>query len=82
MATITVKYSCEECGAKDEEVIVPARMNKESNVVEYVERVVMREVARQHILRHLLCESKKVQSPMIPIDQNDPDGWVGKPKAN
>ncbi len=77
MKELTVLFSCEKCGLQDVECKVRARA-KEEDVAQWFEGVVIAAIARKHTTLSLLCEAKKITYIKIPIDHNDPDGWVGK----
>jgi len=74
---ITVLFSCDACGLVDEECQVRARREDE-DVVFYVKNVIASAVAVKHASKSLLCEAKEMKNLKIPIDKDDPDGWIGK----
>jgi hypothetical protein len=43
-----------------------------------MEDVVAGAIMRKHLVLSLLCEATSLQDLKVPIDQNDPDAWIGK----
>lgn len=69
---ITVLYSCAMCGAKDRPVQCDAR-DKSQNVVEWLERVAMDAVGRDHFDRHCSASTCDLKIP----SPKDAD-WIGQ----
>jgi hypothetical protein len=65
--TITVKYSCHQCGLHRAEVEVRLRKPNE-DVAEWVEMIVGWDVKVDHSMRSPLCSAVSVQDLMIPIE--------------
>jgi hypothetical protein len=71
--TITVLYTCAQCGALKREVKVPAREDHE-DVVHWVREVVGRAVGADHATRN--CSATTMDHVMIPAPK-DAD-WIGQ----
>lgn len=69
---ITVLYSCAMCGAKDRPVQCDAR-EAAQNVVDWVERVAMEAVGRDHFARNCLAKTCDLKIP-APADSD----WIGQ----
>lgn len=69
---LTCFYSCALCGAKDRPVQVDAR-ESEQNVVDWVERVVMEAVGRDHYSRDCASPTCDLKIP-APEDAD----WIGQ----
>lgn len=75
---ITVKYTCEACGLKDRDVIVPEREGDE-DVVHYVRDVIGACVGEDHARTSPQCQAKTITNLKIPIDTTTPNARVGSP---
>lgn len=80
MKTIGIKYSCAICKTVDREVQVPARLSPDEDVVKWMEETALRRIGQDHFTRMPGCWAKELKNIKIPIDKDDPDHWVGKPK--
>ena len=65
MATITCKYSCAVCGLTDVAVEVQGR-KKLQEVTEWVEKVMIVALARDHARRRPWCQPKTLTQVKIP----------------
>jgi hypothetical protein len=74
---ISVRFSCDGCGLKDEIVQVPARKSEE-NVVAWMHASVATAYTFHHSVVSPHCTSKNMSNLKIPIDTADPDAWIGK----
>lgn len=75
---LTVLFSCRECGLKDARAKVPARESSSVSVVWWMKEVCLPAVVAAHALLSPVCFPKELHDLKIPLDENDPDGWVGK----
>ena len=66
---ITVLYSCESCGLKDREVIVPER-DPDDDVVKYVREIIMECVGADHSTTSPSCRATHLANLKIPYDPN------------
>ena len=76
--SITLKYSCHECGLYKIELSVPER--EEEDVLTWMENTVGIQIKNDHSSRSPQCKSESIQDLMIPI----PEGTqkVGGPVAH
>lgn len=74
---ITIKFTCDECGVKDEKVEVTAR-EESDNVIEWVESVVISAITFRHAIISPNCKATELTNLKIPMDDKDPTTWVGK----
>lgn len=74
---ITIKFSCEECGIKDEAVEVAARQENE-DLVKWVGSSVISAITFRHSMISPECKAQEITDLKIPIDDKDDHGWVGK----
>lgn len=72
---IVIMYSCVLCAVRDQSLSVPARMDPNSLVKEWVESTVTR-VHADHLLRHPNCIAKELTDLKVPMDGAS---WVGGP---
>lgn len=75
---ITVLFSCDSCGLVDATARVPARESPDDNVVDWFKGVLIPNVAEMHAILSPVCNAPSVQNVKVPIDERDPDGWIGK----
>ncbi len=73
---ITVKYTCDACGIKDRDVIVPDRGTFD-DVVVYVRDVIGGCIGDDHKLTSPNCRAKTITNLKIPIKPNDPNAGIG-----
>ncbi len=73
--TLTVLYSCDQCGLKDQLVQVPERAEKD-NVGAWFENTVIPCLSRDHQAHSPNCHPRTLQDIKIPIAEN---GGIGKP---
>lgn len=73
---IIVKYSCEQCGLKHRDVIVPER-DPADDALKYVRDIVGDCVAADHAMVSPHCRATHIQELMIPIDPSNPNAPVG-----
>lgn len=73
---ITVLFSCRSCGLVDVPCRVRARREEEP-LMEWFDRVLLRDTQICHLGRSLLCEADNLQNLKIPIEDT-PDFWLGK----
>ena len=71
---ITVKYSCAECGVRKRECRVPARDPK-MIVTDWLEKIVIAEIARDHLSVSPNCEADEIQDLMIPHPKGSDYVW-------
>ena len=67
--TITVRYSCHECGLKNIEVPVQARGAED--IVTWVEEIMIVACGHDHMRRSPSCHPEILSDIMIPIDGVD-----------
>lgn len=73
--TITIQYSCSSCGLHDAEVAVTARL-QQMDVVVWVQEVMGRAIAENHVSRSPRCQAVMMSDVKIPISGAE---WVGGP---
>lgn len=64
--SVTVKYSCPECGIDDREVRVTSRTDEE--VVEWLQQVCMVELTRDHVSVSPECVATSLTDLKIPLN--------------
>lgn len=64
---LTIKYTCDDCGLKDREVIVPEREHGQ-NIVDYVQDFIGQCVKEDHSRVSPNCLATKITQLKIPID--------------
>lgn len=75
---ISIRFTCDECGIKDKLLRVPERKSKDSDVKFYIEQVIGNAIGWAHRELSPKCKAKCMTNLKIPIDDKDPDAWVGK----
>ena len=76
---IKCKFSCDECGLKDIEVLVPARASPLSDIKTYMDQVVASVIYRKHQSLSPQCKATTITQLMIPLPaDDDPNPWIGK----
>jgi hypothetical protein len=76
---ITIMYSCDLCGLVDVTCQVREREDPDQETVEhYLNYAVTRAIAHDHQLRSFGCENNRISQLKIPMDNSDPNSWIGK----
>lgn len=77
---ITVLFSCEECGVRDQAVEVTARKSHE-DISKWMNTTMIETVAARHYLLSPHCKAKKITALKIPLNNTD-DAFIGQQTSN
>ena len=72
---VKVKFSCNTCGIRQQEVLVPARQDKD-DLKDWLDATRLAVEVHHQVLSGE-CASDKVDL-MIPVENEDPKAWIGR----